>query len=306
MPSYRGTIQPGFTTSVVKEAVEKFSRLVKEEGPKVRVTVSDECMKMFATDIVETMLPRCSDKCKPLRSCASSCRKIKTKCITPTISNQVTSALQLGAALDSFLGTRTASILKQWARKITTCEGDSVSASSTECLSLSYKAPMCEPTVTTEAPGSCRSHCQPLDCFGEKVVYVDESDCNDCGKCPGTIGTGLVVTKAPDTNGTGEVVTKAPCADCKKTRETVKQLISKVDTVEKKIDSMTNDIKTVVNKHSQYPVGVVVDDESGVAIGHKETFEHNHIRMLEASLQAAKDHASKTDQMLQANSLRRL
>jgi hypothetical protein len=115
-----------------------------------------------------------------------------------------------------------------------------------------------------------------------------------------------VVTKAPDTNGTGEVVTKAPCADCKKTRETVKQLISKVDTVEKKIDSMTNDIKTVVNKHSQYPVGVVVDDESGVAIGHKETFEHNHIRMLEASLQAAKDHASKTDQMLQANSLRRL
>lgn len=61
MPSYRGTIQPGFTTSVVKEAVEKFSRLVKEEGPKVRVTVSDECMKMFATDIVETMLPRCSD-----------------------------------------------------------------------------------------------------------------------------------------------------------------------------------------------------------------------------------------------------
>ncbi len=306
MPSYRGTIQPGFTTSVVKEAVEKFSRLVKEEGPKVRVTVSDECMKMFATDIVETMLPRCSDKCKPLRSCASSCRKIKTKCITPTISNQVTSALQLGAALDSFLGTRTASILKQWARKITTCEGDSVSASSTECLSLSYKAPMCEPTVTTEAPGSCRSHCQPLDCFGEKVVYVDESDCNDCGKCPVTIGTGLVVTKAPDTNGTGEVVTKAPCADCKKTRETVKQLISKVDTVEKKIDSMTNDIKTVVNKHSQYPVGVVVDDESGVAIGHKETFEHNHIRMLEASLQAAKDHASKTDQMLQANSLRRL
>ena len=133
----------------------------------------------------------------------------------------------------------------------------------------------------------------------EANKFIDgPSDC--CGHCPDH-PTGSGYTSPPTT--IAPVPHGSPCEECNKTRQTVKHLISKVETVERKIDSMTDDIKTVINKHSNYPVGVVVDDESGVAIGHKETFEHNHIRMLEASLQAAKDHAAKTDKLLRSNNI---
>ena len=53
------------------------------------------------------------------------------------------------------------------------------------------------------------------------------------------------------------------------TRQTVLQLIREVQTVQKKLDGMTHDMKAVMYKKCKggcNPVGMVVDDESGIAI----------------------------------------
>ena len=145
---YFGTVAEGASPKSVKSAVEKFNSLIKMAGPMIGLTITEKCMGVFASDLVETMLPRCSDKCKPLKTCKSACTEMQRTCLGNGLKGQLQMAMGMGSIVDSFLGT-SAPLIKSWVTKLTSCSGDSISSSSTECLSPTYNAPMCDPTVTT-------------------------------------------------------------------------------------------------------------------------------------------------------------
>merc|ERR1711871_47509 len=150
---YYGTLEYGASPKSTKAAVEKFTSLIQEAGSSL--SISNECMGDFKTDLVETMLPRCSEKCEPLKSCKSACEDIQTKCLGNGLKGQLEMAMGLGSMVDSILGT-SAPVIKAWVKKLTTCSCSSISTSSNECLSPTYKAPQCDMTVTatptTKAP----------------------------------------------------------------------------------------------------------------------------------------------------------
>merc|ERR1711871_1144939 len=173
---YYGTLEYGASPKSTKAAVEKFTSLIQEAGPML--SISNECMGDFKTDLVETMLPRCSEKCEPLKSCKSACEDIQTKCLGNGLKGQLEMAMGLGSMVDSILGT-SAPVIKAWVKKLTTCSGSSITTSSNECLSPTYKAPQCDMTVTatpttkapedddattTKTPEEDNGKCQEITC----------------------------------------------------------------------------------------------------------------------------------------------
>merc|ERR1711871_1570984 len=106
-------------------------------------------MKSFEKDLVETMLPRCSDKCEPLKTCKHACTEIQNTCLGNGLKGQLEMAMGMGSIVDSFLGN-SAGLIKGWVKKLTTCAGDSISSSTSKCLSPGYNAPLCDPTVTSD------------------------------------------------------------------------------------------------------------------------------------------------------------
>ena len=91
--SYFGTIADGFSVKTVKEASDKVMMLlgmVESMGlvPEKYQSQFKKCLPKFKADICETVMPRCSDKCQPLKTCQSACKELKSECIPSEIQAQ--------------------------------------------------------------------------------------------------------------------------------------------------------------------------------------------------------------------------
>merc|ERR1711968_299012 len=86
--TYYGTVSDGFTVSEVQKGAKKlvslFGMVGGFLGPEVGSLVS-KCKGDYIADIKEQLLPRCDDKCQPMKQCKSSCKSIKSKCVPASL-----------------------------------------------------------------------------------------------------------------------------------------------------------------------------------------------------------------------------
>ena len=118
-------------------------------GPSIGKLVA-ECKADYTADLVEQLLPRCDDKCQPMKQCKSSCERLRSKCVPASLQGYFP-MIKKGGSLRSMIGmvglTEGSSDLKvidAWINKLEKCESDDVTSSS-HCLSPAYKGADCNP-----------------------------------------------------------------------------------------------------------------------------------------------------------------
>ena len=106
----------------------------------------------YTADLVEQLLPRCDDKCQPMKQCKSSCERVRSKCVPESLRGYFP-MVKKGGSLRSMIGmvglTEGSSDLKvidAWISKLEKCESEDVTSSS-HCLSPAYKGADCDPTA---------------------------------------------------------------------------------------------------------------------------------------------------------------
>merc|ERR1712167_549710 len=92
--TYYGTVAPGFTSEQVVAGADKllslFGMVGSFLGPDMAKQVND-CKDDYKADIVRQLLPRCDDKCEPMKQCKSSCEALKSKCVPSSLTPRITS-----------------------------------------------------------------------------------------------------------------------------------------------------------------------------------------------------------------------
>merc|ERR1711871_86864 len=151
--TYYGTVSEGFTVSDIKKGVNKlvslFGMVGGLLGPEVGSLVS-KCKEDYIADIKEQLLPRCDDKCQPMKQCKSSCKSIKSKCLPASLQSYFP-LVKKGGALRSMLpmiglteGSSEVRVIDAWLNKLEKCNTDDLSSSS-NCLSSTYTGSACKP-----------------------------------------------------------------------------------------------------------------------------------------------------------------
>merc|ERR1711907_633648 len=104
----------------------------------------------YIADIKEQLLPRCDDKCQPMKQCKSSCKSIKSKCVPASLQGYFP-MVKKGGSLRSMLpmiglteGSPEVRVIDAWLNKLDKCNSDDLSSSS-NCLSSKYTGSACEP-----------------------------------------------------------------------------------------------------------------------------------------------------------------
>merc|ERR1712178_33674 len=151
--TYYGTVSDGFTVSEVQKGAKKlvslFGMVGGFLGPEVGSLVS-KCKGDYIADIKEQLLPRCDDKCQPMKQCKSSCKSIKSKCVPASLQSYFP-MVKKGGSLRSMLpmiglteGSSEARVIDAWLNKLEKCNTDDLSSSS-NCLSSTYTGSACKP-----------------------------------------------------------------------------------------------------------------------------------------------------------------
>merc|ERR1719379_2396383 len=151
--TYYGTVSDGFTVSEVQKGVNKlvslFGMVGGFLGPEVGSLVS-KCKGDYIADIKEQLLPRCDDKCQPMKQCKSSCKSIKSKCVPASLQSYFP-MVKKGGSLRSMLpmiglteGSSEVRVIDAWLNKLEKCNTDDLSSSS-NCLSSTYTGSACKP-----------------------------------------------------------------------------------------------------------------------------------------------------------------
>merc|ERR1711907_676022 len=150
---YYGTVSDGFTVEEVNKGAKKlvslFGMVGGLLGPKVGSLVS-KCKGDYIADIKEQLLPRCDDKCQPMKQCKSSCKSIKSKCVPASLQGYFP-MVKKGGSLRSMLpmiglteGSSEVRVIDAWLNKLEKCNTDDLSSSS-NCLSSTYTGSACKP-----------------------------------------------------------------------------------------------------------------------------------------------------------------
>merc|ERR1712178_233725 len=151
--TYYGTVSDGFTVSEVQKGADKlvslFGMVGGFLGPGVGSLVS-KCKGDYIADIKEQLLPRCDDKCQPMKQCKSSCKSIKSKCVPASLQSYFP-MVKKGGSLRSMLpmiglteGSSEVRVIDAWLNKLEKCNTDDLSSSS-NCLSSTYTGSACKP-----------------------------------------------------------------------------------------------------------------------------------------------------------------
>merc|ERR1712072_1656063 len=86
--TYYGTIAPGFTSEQVVAGADKLISLLGMTGSFLGAEVGAQiasCAADHKADIVRQFLPRCDDKCQPMKQCESSCKALRSKCVPASL-----------------------------------------------------------------------------------------------------------------------------------------------------------------------------------------------------------------------------
>merc|ERR1711871_1431595 len=109
-----------------------------------------KCKGDYIADIKEQLLPRCDDKCQPMKQCKSSCKSIKSKCVPASLQSYFP-LVKKGGALRATLpmiglteGSSEVRVIDAWLNKLEKCNSDDLSSSS-NCLSSTYTGSACKP-----------------------------------------------------------------------------------------------------------------------------------------------------------------
>merc|ERR1719443_2185923 len=134
---------------VQKKLVSLFGMVGGFLGPEVGSLVS-KCKGDYIADIKEQLLPRCDDKCQPMKQCKSSCKSIKSKCVPASLQSYFP-MVKKGGSLRSMLpmiglteGSSEVRVIDAWLNKLEKCNTDDLSSSS-NCLSSTYTGSACKP-----------------------------------------------------------------------------------------------------------------------------------------------------------------
>merc|ERR1711871_1698506 len=131
--TYYGTVSDGFTVSEVQKGAKKlvslFGMVGGFLGPEVGSLVS-KCKGDYIADIKEQLLPRCDDKCQPMKQCKSSCKSIKSKCVPASLQSYFP-MVKKGGSLRSMLpmiglteGSSEVRVIDAWLNKLEKCNTD--------------------------------------------------------------------------------------------------------------------------------------------------------------------------------------
>merc|ERR1711871_162326 len=153
--TYFGTVSDGFTASEVHQGADKLVSLLgmasNFAGPDIGKLVQ-ECKADYTADLVEQLLPRCDDKCQPMKQCKSSCERVRSKCVPESLRGYFP-MVKKGGSLRSMIGmvgltegSSDLNVIDAWINKLEKCESEDVT-SSDHCLSAEYKGADCDPTA---------------------------------------------------------------------------------------------------------------------------------------------------------------
>merc|ERR1711871_766757 len=150
---YYGTVSDGFTVEEVNKGAKKLVSLFGMVGGLLGAEVGSlvsKCKGDYIADIKEQLLPRCDDKCQPMKQCKSSCKSIKSKCVPASLQGYFP-MVKKGGSLRSMLpmiglteGSPEVRVIDAWLNKLDKCNSDDLSSSS-NCLSSKYTGSACEP-----------------------------------------------------------------------------------------------------------------------------------------------------------------
>merc|ERR1711981_702721 len=151
--TYYGTVASGFTSEQVVAGADKllslFGMVGSFLGPGMAKQVND-CKDDYKADIMRQLLPRCDDKCQPMKQCESSCKALKSKCV-PSSLQAYFPMVKKGGSLRSMLpmiglseSAPEMKVIDAWLEKLNKCKSEQLT-SATVCLSKNYKGKMCNP-----------------------------------------------------------------------------------------------------------------------------------------------------------------
>merc|ERR1711907_870207 len=150
---YYGTVSDGFTVEEVNKGAKKLVSLFGMVGGLLGAEVGSlvsKCKGDYIADIKEQLLPRCDDKCQPMKQCKSSCKSIKSKCVPASLQSYFP-MVKKGGSLRSMLpmiglteGSSEVRVIDAWLNKLEKCNTDDLSSSS-NCLSSTYTGSACKP-----------------------------------------------------------------------------------------------------------------------------------------------------------------
>ena len=165
--TYYGTVASGFTSEQVVAGADKllslFGMVGSFLGPDMAKQVND-CKDDYKADIIRQLLPRCDDKCEPMKQCKSSCKALKSKCVPSSLQGYFP-MVKKGGSLRSMLpmiglseGAPELKVIDAWLEKLNKCDSEYVTNAKV-CLSADYAGAACNPSVTpTPTPIDLHSH----------------------------------------------------------------------------------------------------------------------------------------------------
>merc|ERR1711981_1128716 len=154
--TYYGTVASGFTRKQVVAGADKllslFGMVGGFLGPDMAKQVND-CKDDYKADIIRQLLPRCDDKCEPMKQCKSSCKALKSKCVPSSLQGYFP-MVKKGGSMRSMLpmiglseGAPELKVIDAWLEKLNKCDSKYVTNAEV-CLSKNYKGAACNPSVT--------------------------------------------------------------------------------------------------------------------------------------------------------------
>eukprot|EP00942_MAST-04A_sp_MAST-4A-sp1_P008781 g8781.t1 len=158
---FYGTIADGFTAKEVIDGSNQIILLldmVSNFGifPADTVATIKKCKNDYKTDMMQQLLPRCDDKCQPMKQCKSACGDLKSDCIPDAFRSQLNMILP-GGAYRSMVSMQaggensaTIKVMDAWLSKLNTCESEHLT-SDEFCLSPKYTGAMCDPDAIKKA-----------------------------------------------------------------------------------------------------------------------------------------------------------
>merc|ERR1712072_1309317 len=150
---YVGTVAPGFTSEQVVAGADKLISLLGMTGLFLGAEVGAQitsCAADYKADIVRQLLPRCDDKCQPMKQCESSCKALKSKCVPSSLQGYFPMVKKGGAFRNMLpmIGLSESApemkVIDAWLEKLDKCKSEQLT-SATVCLSKNYKGKMCNP-----------------------------------------------------------------------------------------------------------------------------------------------------------------
>merc|ERR1712178_464923 len=140
---YVGTIAPGFTSEQVVAGADKLISLLGMTGSFLGAEVGAQitsCAADYKADIVRQLLPRCDDKCEPMKQCESSCKALKSKCVPSSLQGYFP-MVKKGGSLRSMLpmiglseSAPEMKVIDAWLEKLNKCKSEYVKCAIPACI----------------------------------------------------------------------------------------------------------------------------------------------------------------------------